>query len=475
MTTTSSALSTMLQEDSSGFALGDFWSLTQQAGPLRWPIYLVLAFGLIQVFVKLWELVRDRRVSSGLRSADLASMSLRDITELVGRQDESMLSSLQATMLNVFQTRPGEGLLHDEISNFVAFQQGRFEVFRRRMDFLSDTAGALGLMGTVWGMFTVFFQGSAEQDVILRGMGIALITTLLGLVVSIILNFSATELASSFGKRLEQVSLKSDELRFRLMELAPGRPAVAHAPATPTAPAAAPSAGKPTPPAAQQPAPPAPAPTPAPAPKPWHYVELAKRNGAYRAGESLKDFTLLVRDAEGAEAKDVPVLVTVAGDGGSLHDGGTSLRARSDAKGRVAFSCTLPEAAGSFEMDVALPEQAGPPTRVRVGVGPAAPHTVEPQGNHQAAVAGMRLPAPLAVRVLDRFGNPVTDLPVVFHVRKGGGRLGTGGDREVVNTGSDGRAAAAFVVSSEVGPNVVSAAVEGVSKGVEFTAYGTES
>ena len=89
--------------------------------------------------------------------------------------------------------------------------------------------------------------------------------------------------------------------------------------------------------------------------------------------------------------------------------------------------------------------------------------------------AGMRLPAPLVVRVLDRFGNPVPDLPVVFHVRKGGGRLGAGSDREVVNTGSDGRATAALVVSSEAGPNVVSAAVEGVSAGVEFTAYGTEA
>ena len=196
----------MLQEDPAGFALGDFWSLTQQAGPLRWPIFLILAFGLVQVFVKLWELIRDGRVSAKLGSVDLASMSLRDITELLRAQDESMLSSLQATMLNVFETRPGEGLLHDEISNFVAFKQTQFEVFRRRMDFLSDTAGALGLMGTVWGMFTVFFQGSAEQDVILRGMGIALITTLLGLVVSIILNFSATELSTFFGRRLEKVS-----------------------------------------------------------------------------------------------------------------------------------------------------------------------------------------------------------------------------------------------------------------------------
>ena len=36
----------LLQATPDAFALGDFWSLTQQAGPLRWPIFFVLAFGL---------------------------------------------------------------------------------------------------------------------------------------------------------------------------------------------------------------------------------------------------------------------------------------------------------------------------------------------------------------------------------------------------------------------------------------------
>ncbi len=156
------------QAPPSVFVLGDFWGLVQQAGPLRWPIFLVLGAGLILVFAKLYELVRDGAVSRPLFQVDLASCDLSRIVGEVSGQDESMLANLQSTMLNVFQTRPGEGMLHDEIHNFVSFQQDQFGVFRRRMEFLSDTAGALGLMGTVWGMFTVFFQGTSEQDVILH-------------------------------------------------------------------------------------------------------------------------------------------------------------------------------------------------------------------------------------------------------------------------------------------------------------------
>ena len=50
-------------------------------------------------------------------------------------------------------------------------------------------------------------------------MGFALITTLLGIVVSIILNLSSTEVSSYFNRRLDRIAEKSDELRFRLMEL----------------------------------------------------------------------------------------------------------------------------------------------------------------------------------------------------------------------------------------------------------------
>lgn len=457
--------------ESGAFAIGDFWSLTQQAGPLRWPIFFVLAFGMVQVFLKLYELIRDRSVSAELTGADFASMDLDAITTLIARQEETMLSSLQSTMVNVFQTRPAEGLLHDEISNFVVFQQDQFASFRRRMEFLSDTAGALGLMGTVWGMFTVFFQGTAEQDVILRGMGIALITTLLGLVVSIILNFSTTELSTFFGKRLDAVSKKSDELRFRLMELAP-QPVSAETLALFQANAAA---APPVPaPVAVPPAPPAPEAEPTPTAPAWHYVEVAGGPYAGVAGGSVEGILLSVRNRDGEPASGIPVLVTVASSGGSLDGGTRTLRASSGTDGSVDFGCTLPSQVGTFAVDVTLPDQPGSPTRVDIAVGAAAPVRMELEGNNQAAVAGMRLPLPLGVFLADSYDNPVAGVVVGFTVEQGDGRFASGNGAVKVTTGADGRAIAPFVVSSSAGQNVVAAVVEGTKQTARFIAFGTE-
>ncbi len=478
-----------VQNSPTAFALGDFWSLTQQAGPLRWPIFFVLGVGLVQVFVKLYELARDRSVSKPLYSADLTSVSLKQITTLVAGQEESMLSSLQSTMLNVFQTRPGDGMLHDEISNFVSFQQDQFGAFRRRMDFLSDTAGALGLMGTVWGMFTVFFQGTAEQDVILRGMGIALITTLLGLVVSIILNFSAMEVSTFFGKRLEQVSRKSDELRFRLLELnsetatvapavvreGPVREAVTVEAVVPK------DASVEVPAAVAVPGPPgsngvgqALASDDQPAARLlWRYIELEGASPVASAGDKVDGLSLLVRTAEGDPAPGVPVVVSIPGNSGALDEGKRERRFESDDGGRIEFGCTAPDAVGPFLVQATMPEQLGPPTRIEIAVRPGPAEDIQVEGNHQAAVAGMRLPLPLGVRVSDRFGNPVPGVPVDFTVKEGGGRLASDAAASPT-TGLDGRASTHFVVASEAGPNVITARVGGVGQGVEFVAFGTE-
>jgi biopolymer transport protein ExbB/TolQ len=465
----------LLQSDPGGFALGDFWSLTQQAGPLRWPIFGILAIGLVQVFIKLYELLRDRTVSKELSGFDLTTATLSDITRVIASREESMLSSLWSTMINVFQTRPGEGLLHDEISNFVSFQQDQFGAFRRRMEFLSDTAGALGLMGTVWGMFTVFFQGTAEQDVILRGMGIALITTLLGLVVSIILNFSATELSTFFGKRLEQVSRKSDELRFRLMELAPKSiPVDAESTGALQADLGRVAEALEAVSSARVLAPPPPAPAPPPQSTTWRYIEMTEEDPMARAGEVISGLSFLVRNASGDLAPDIPVAIAIAGAEGALNGGGRHLKTVSDKEGRVQLDCTVPESAGLFGLEVTLPEQPGPPTRLEIMVLPGAPAHVDQEGNHQAAVAGMRLPLPLGVCVLDQFGNPVAGVPVGFVVTQGDGRLGSGNGDHRVHTDEQGRAATPFVVSNQVGQNVVSATVDGTSESVEFVAFGTE-
>ena len=204
----------------STFSMSNLWSLTEKAGPLRWPIFIVFVIGVFLVCFKLFEMIADQREARNIENLDFRTMSLQQIVRTISGQRESMMARLHAIMLNVFNSQQEQADLHDEISNFVRFQQDHFDTFRRRVDFLSDTAGALGLLGTVWGIFTVFSQGLLDDQVILTGMGFALITTLLGIIVSIVLNLSSTEVSSYFNRRLDRIAEKSDELRFRLMELA---------------------------------------------------------------------------------------------------------------------------------------------------------------------------------------------------------------------------------------------------------------
>ena len=455
----------VVQGESGPSAVTDFWGLVEQAGPLRWPIFAVLAIGLALAIAKVYELLHDRSTSRSLFQIDLRHATLQQITGGLTGQDESMLAALQSAMLNVFNTRPTEGMLHDEIANFVAFKRDQFGVFRRRMEFLADTAGALGLMGTVWGMFAVFFQGTSDRDIILRGMGIALITTLLGLVASIILNLSATEVSTYFGKRLESVSRKADELRFRLLELAP---AVGTAPARGVhAPARTPEPVVPTPPSARPPD------TASMARSEPSYRLDAESSIATQAGETVAGITVLLSKNGGTPAAGVEVGLSVPPGAGTLGNGTRALKQQTDAKGKVRFDWKAPKHAGVFAMDAQVSDQPEVTRRIELQVRPAVPHRIEHHGNNQAAAAGMPLPKPFGVRVLDRFSNPIAGVTVTFSVDRGNGSFGKQGKTAAVETGLEGIASIPFAVSSEPGPNVVVVSMGGHDS-VELVAFGTE-
>ena len=448
---------------SSPTVFGDFWSLVEQAGPLRWPIFAVFALGLVLVIGKMYELIADRRVSRALMKQDFRTGSLTAISQIVAAQPESMAASLQSAMLNVFHTRPIEGMLHDEISNFVTSQQDLFGVFRRRMDFLADAAGALGLMGTVWGMFEVFFQGTSDKDVILRGMGIALITTLLGLVVSIILNLCATELSTFFERQLEKVSKKSDELRFRLLEIGsavsevavvadPGTRAVHVGAAEPRVQGGARAKDD----------------------GPRYRLEPEENCVTLKAGEERVGFRVGVVASSGRAASGVRVSLIPESGGGLINGADGPQELVSEEDGYVRFDWTAPERAGKSRVDLFAPG-ATLPVRVELCVIAGKPERYEQTGNNQAAVAGTRLAHPLGVQVLDRFENPVPGVQMLFRVERGGGRLGTTGSSASLETGNDGLAQIPFAVSDRAGANVVRVSVNGEANALEFVAFGTEA
>ncbi len=197
--------------------LKTFWSLTKLGGGISVAIFAILAIGIFLIVMQVYELILDKIRGRALLAVNYRSLSVQDLNKLVSRAPGSLVARLYSVMLSIFHTTGNTRDFHDEIANYIQLQQARFNTFKSRLAFLSDTAGALGLLGTVWGMFVTFFGGNLDSQRILNGMGLALVTTLVGLVVSIILNFFATEVFSVFNKRLELISAKADEFRLWLM------------------------------------------------------------------------------------------------------------------------------------------------------------------------------------------------------------------------------------------------------------------
>ncbi len=87
------------------------------------------------------------------------------------------------------------------------------------VNFLSDTAGALGLLGTVWGIFATFHSGRLDGPTILQGMSVSLVTTLVGLIISSILNMGATAVFAIFNKQLNLLSSRAEQVRQALLNI----------------------------------------------------------------------------------------------------------------------------------------------------------------------------------------------------------------------------------------------------------------
>lgn len=196
-----------------------YWWLTELGGGINYVIIFDFALGLFLIVLKIYDLIADKYKSRLLLSSDYRQHTISEISGMVKKFSDSSISRLYSVLLTIFYSTGSTADFHDEVANYIQMQQERFNTFKTRMAFFSDTAGALGLLGTVWGIFVTFFGGNLDNQRILNGMGIALVTTLFGLVASIVLNFFTTEVFSVFNKRMENLSAKADEFRLWLMAI----------------------------------------------------------------------------------------------------------------------------------------------------------------------------------------------------------------------------------------------------------------
>ena len=195
------------------------WDIINMTDWLFWPFVMLTGAGISFMAYRVLLDHQDKTRSKLLLSQQITSANLNQIGGLVNMGGDSRISRLFKMMIMTFNKTNNAENLTDNVNGFLTEDRHSYDIFNRVMFFLSDTAGAMGLLGTVWGIFGTFYAGQLDGATILKGMSVSLITTLVGLVISVILNLGATTAYAMYSKQIELIGSRAEELRQALLSL----------------------------------------------------------------------------------------------------------------------------------------------------------------------------------------------------------------------------------------------------------------
>ncbi len=187
-------------------------------GWICYPIYVLLLVGIALSVARVLMVHVDRGRSKVIHRLPARAKLARELLSDMEGQPTSELAAGARDMLAQFISSRNHDSLGANIERFMTVRQDWFKPYVNWMTFLSDSAGALGLLGTVLGMFQTFFGGTLDKDKILHGMGVALITTLVGIIVSLLLNLVLTLVRNYFDGVLDGQYQKLTEIRQAMLQ-----------------------------------------------------------------------------------------------------------------------------------------------------------------------------------------------------------------------------------------------------------------
>ncbi|MDQ7064355.1 MAG: MotA/TolQ/ExbB proton channel family protein [candidate division KSB1 bacterium] len=195
------------------------WDIIEMTDWLFWPFVLLTGTGIFLLSYKGLQEYREKSRAKWLLEQKIGSGDIRRVIRMVQTSQPNRASRLMHQMIATFNKTKRAEPIGDDINAYLNAERDSFETFNRVLGFLSDTAGALGLLGTVWGIFETFHAGRLDGPTILQGMSISLVTTLVGLIISLFLNMGATGIFAFFNRQLNMLANRAEELRQALLYL----------------------------------------------------------------------------------------------------------------------------------------------------------------------------------------------------------------------------------------------------------------
>lgn len=195
------------------------WNIIQMTDWLFWPFVVITTAGIMLIIYRTLFEHREKSRTQMLLQSKINIKSYRRLIRMAQSGNPTRASRLMYQMIATFEKTRRAEPIGDDINQYLTAERESFETFNRVNGFLSETAGALGLLGTVWGIFQTFHAGKLDGPTILQGMSISLVTTLVGLIISLILNMGGTYVFTLFNGQLNLLANKAEQLRQVLLFL----------------------------------------------------------------------------------------------------------------------------------------------------------------------------------------------------------------------------------------------------------------
>ncbi|MCY4158443.1 MAG: MotA/TolQ/ExbB proton channel family protein [Bacteroidetes bacterium] len=193
--------------------------LFSQAGGFQWPILAVLIAGLIILMLRMVRLIRDDLAARPLKQLSLDSITLSALLEARKRAADSLYTQLLSGLIQLHRNPEAMGR---EVSDIATASHAAYERTQRIVNYCSSTAGGLGLLGTLVGIYALFSTGTRDAQTIFAGIAIAVVSTLLGIITSILLEFFEAVMHGYVSRYIESAQMWAQKVRSYILSITEG-------------------------------------------------------------------------------------------------------------------------------------------------------------------------------------------------------------------------------------------------------------
>ena len=199
------------------FLPGSLWDLIGHAQGFEWPLGALFVLGIFLLTSAYVRYFRQWRGSDEMLQLDPRGITEKDLALAVERAKPQNPYRLAGDrLLEEFGRRGSAQSMIDYTVRYIDFDHDNYLETERYITAAVYIALSLGLLGTLLGIFVLFMAGSRHEASDLVGLGIAVVSTMLALVVRLILWPVNIFLQASVRKRYKTLKKWTVALAYAL-------------------------------------------------------------------------------------------------------------------------------------------------------------------------------------------------------------------------------------------------------------------